>query len=357
MLNHRGQHDQGEGAVQGGHQSAEVRTGEHGEIHGGECDTAHQVGDEDHLLGKVAVPLATAAGADVAQELAADSGEDGGDEGQADGIPEGAEEIGIPEDAHVVGVLINLTFFADPVVKRQVIQTVAGAGGDLEGLHDQHEEGHHHGQEQEDHQEHHEGLLGLAQLHQRGAAALAADGGVGLPDAHDPLVGEDDEGGQQHQYDGHGIADSLGTLVDEGTHLGSQSVVADAVTQVGGDAVCTDGFADGHNGGGQHRGQDQGQSDVPQDLRFAGALDLAHLLQLGVDGAERAGDHDVGECVIVHGHAQHDGDGAVSQPVGNGNAQTGQEAVGAGGGVAEHGQPGQSLGPGGDHIRYGHQQA
>ena len=94
-----------------------------------------------------------------------------------------------------------------------------------------------------------------------------------------------------------------------------------------------------------------------QDLRFAGALNLTHLLQLGVDGAERAGDHDVGECVIVHGHAQHDGDGAVSQPVGNGNAQTGQEAVGAGGGVAEHGQPGQSLGPGGDHIRYGHQQA
>ena len=102
-------------------QSAEVRTGEHGEIHGGECDTAHQVGDEDHLLGKVAVPLATAAGADVAQELAADSGEDGGDEGQADGIPEGAEEIGIPEDAHVVGVLINLTFFADPVVKLSLI--------------------------------------------------------------------------------------------------------------------------------------------------------------------------------------------------------------------------------------------
>lgn len=254
VLDHRGQHDQGKGAVQGGHQSAEMRPGEHGEIHGGESNAAHQVGHEHHLLRQVAVPLATAPGTDIAQELAADGGDDGADEGQADGVPEGTEELGIPEDAFVVGVLGNLAGLADPVVEGQVIQPVAGAGGDLEGFHNQHEEGHHHGQEEEYHQKCHQRLLGLAQRHQRGTAALAADGGIGLADAYDPLVGEDDDGSQQHQHDGHGVAHGLGALVDEVAHLGGQGIVADAVAQVGGHAVSTDGFADGHDGGGQHGG-------------------------------------------------------------------------------------------------------
>ena len=59
----------------------------------------------------------------------------------------------------------------------------------------------------------------------------------------------------------------------------------------------------------------------------------------------------------MHGHAQHDGDGAICQPVGDGNAHAGQEAVGAGGRVAEHGQPGQRLRPGGDHVGHCYQQA
>ena len=96
---------------------------------------------------------------------------------------------------------------------------------------------------------------------------------------------------------------------------------------------------------------------MAQDLGLVSALDLAHLLQLGVDGTERTGHLDVRERVVVHGHAEDNGDGAVGQPVGNGDAHTGQEAVGAAGGVTEHSQPGQSLGPGGDHVGDGDQQA
>ena len=55
-----------------------------------------------------------------------------------------AEELGISEDAFVVGVLGNLAGLADPVVEGQIVQAVAVAGGDLEGLHHQHEHGHHH---------------------------------------------------------------------------------------------------------------------------------------------------------------------------------------------------------------------
>ena len=122
-------------------------------------------------------------------------------------------------------------------------------------------------------------------------------------------------------------------------------------------AVCTDGLGNGHNQGAEHRGQDQRQGDVAQDLGLVGALDLTHLLQLGVDGAERAGHLDVGEGVVVHGHAEHNGNRAIGQHVGNGNAQAGQKAVGAAGGGPEHRQPGQGLGPGGDHVGHGDQNA
>ena len=128
------------------------------------------------------------------------------------------------------------------------------------------------------------------------------------------------------------------------------AVVADPVAQVGRHAVCTDGLADGHDDGGEDGGQDQRQRDVAQDLRLAGTLDLTHLLQLGVDGTQRAGHHDIGKRVVMHGHAQDNGDGAISQPVRDREAQAGQESVCSAGGVAEHRQPAECLGPGGDHI-------
>ncbi len=65
----------------------------------------------------------------------------------------------------------------------------------------------------------------------------------------------------------------------------------------------------------------------------------------------------VRERVVVQAHTKDDGHGAVGQPVGNGDAHAGQEAQGAGGLVPEHRQPGQSLAPGGDHIRNDHQHA
>ena len=260
------------------------------------------------------------------------------------------------EDAGIVGVLHSGVRGADPVVQRQIVQAVARAGGNLEGLHDQHEERHHHGQEQEHEQEGHHGLLGLAQRHQSAAAALAAHGGIGLADAHDALVAHQNESRQTDQNDGHSITDAAGTLVDEHAHLGGQRVVTDAVAQVGGHAVCTDRLGDGHDQCGQHGGHDQRQGDVAQNLGLVSALDLAHLLQLGVDGAKCAGHLDVGECIVVKGHAEHDGDRAIGQPVRNWYSQAPQKAVGAAGGSAEHRQPGQSLGPRGDHVRHGDQQ-
>ena len=330
---------------------------EHGEVHGGEGHAAHQVGDEHQLLGEVAVPLAPAPGADVAQELAAESGDEGGDDGQADGVVQGAEELGVAEDAHVVGVLLRLAGPADPVVESQVIQPVARAGGDLEGFHNQHKEGHHHGQEQEHGQESHHGGLGLAEGHQGAASALAAHGGVGLADADGLLVAHEDQGGQAHQDNAHGVAHAPGTLVDVDAHAGGQGVIADAVAQVGGHAVGADGLGDGHDQGGQHGGQNQRQGDVAEDLGLVGALDLTHLLQLRVDGAEGAGNLDVRERVVVHRHAQHDGGRAIGQPVRNGYPQACEEAVGAAGGRSEDGQPGNGLGPGGDHIGHRDQDA
>ena len=165
------------------------------------------------------------------------------------------------------------------------MQAVAVASADLEGLHHQDEHGHDHGEDQEYDQEQHQRDLRLAEVHLVAAAALAADGGVALADADDALVGEDDQRGQADQDDAHGVADALGRAIDEVLHLGGQGEVADAVAKVGGNAVSTDGLAEGHDDGAQHAGQDQGDRDVLQDLGLAGAADLAHLLQLGVDGA------------------------------------------------------------------------
>ena len=122
-------------------------------------------------------------------------------------------------------------------------------------------------------------------------------------------------------------------------------------------AVSTNGLGDGHDQGGQHGGKNQRQGDVAENLGLIGALNLAHLLQLRVDGAEGAGDLNVRERVVVHGHAQHDGRGAVGQPVGNRDAHAGEEPVCAAGGRTEHRQPGDGLGPGGNHVGHGDENA
>ena len=260
--------------------------GEHRHIHGREGDAAHQIGDEYQLFGEVAVPLAAAAGGDVAQKLAAEGGDDRCDDRQPHGIPDGLAELGVVEDASVAGVVgRQLLAGADPVIEREIFETVARAGVDLEGLHDQHEHRHNHREEQKQQQEDHQRNLGLAEAHFGTAPALAADGGVAFANADDALVGKDDEGGQGDQNDAHREAHVLGAAVDEVLHLGGQREVADAVAEVGRHAVGADGLGQGHDHGGQHTGQHQGDGDGLEDLGLGRAADLAHLLQLGVDGA------------------------------------------------------------------------
>ena len=86
---------------------------------------------------------------------------------------------------------------------------------------------------------------------------------------------------------------------------------------------------------------------------LAGALDLAHLLQLGVDGVQCCGHQQICICVIVERQHDDDRDRAVSQPVGNVRCpidviMEAGRAADAGG--LEHGQPSLRLTPGGDHI-------
>ena len=59
--------------------------------------------------------------------------------------------------------------------------------------------------------------------------------------------------------------------------------VADGIAEIGSDAVSAERFAERHDRGGKNRGKHQRHRDFPQDHRFAGTLDLPHLLKLRVD--------------------------------------------------------------------------
>ena len=76
-------------------------------------------------------------------------------------------------------------------------------------------------------------------------------------------------------------------------HLGRHDVIANCVSETGGDTICTDGFADRHDRCGEDGGQNERQRDALQNLRLARTLDFAHFLKLGIDRTERSGDHDV----------------------------------------------------------------
>ena len=243
---------------------------------------------------------------------------------------------------------------ADPGIQGQVVRAVPCAGHDLEGFHDQEEHGHDHGHHQEHGDDDQHGPLGPPQGNEIAAGALAADGSVGLAGADELLVHHDGARRQQDHQDGHGVAYCVGAIVDEGLHPGGQHIEGGAVgvvaTEARRHAVSADGLRDGHDGGAQDRGQDQRQGNTLEYLSLGGTLDLAHLLQLRVDGAQGAGGHDIGEGVVVHGHHDDDWHEAGGQGVGDRDAQAVQHAVAAHAGVAEDGHPGQGLAPGGDHV-------
>ena len=52
-------------------------------------------------------------------------------------------------------------------------------------------------------------------------------------------------------------------------HLGRHDVIANCVSETGGDTICTDGFADRHDRCGEDGGQNERQRDALQNLRLA----------------------------------------------------------------------------------------
>ena len=303
--------------------------------------------------------LAAALGTDVAQHLPEEGAEHTVDQRQLQGVDEGVLEVAVLEDAghalHDVGIAL-----ADPIVQREVFQRVH-AFLEHAALDDQDEHRHDDADDEEDEQDDGDDGLPAAQADERGPAALAAHGGVGLPGADELLV---DEHGQRRDADhqnGHGES-RLGVLgLGVGVQLAGQRPEADGRAQVIDGAEGADGLGEGQDDGGQHGGHHQGQRDLPQDQGLAGALDLAHLLQLGVDGVQRRGDQQVCIGVIVQRQYDDDGDGAVCHRrqqrfdhlVGNTHVRHdgGHETGGAADtGRLKHTQPGLGLHPGGNHV-------
>ena len=362
VLDHGGQGQQGEGAVQGGDQGhAEQRLllGEHGQVDAAEGHGGDQIGDEHQLLHQLAVELATALGADIAQHLAEDGTEHTVDEGQLQGVPKSQLEVAVLEDAghafHDVGIAL-----ADPVVQREVGQGV-GAFLQHAALDDQDDHRHDDADDEEDEQNNGDEGLPAAQADEGGAAALAADGGVGLPGANELLVDEHGQSRDADHQDGHGEG-GLGVLgLGVGVQLAGQGAEVDGGAQVVDGTEGADGLGEGQNDGGQHGGQHQGQGDLPQDEAFTGTLDLAHLLQLGVDGTQCAGDQQVCIGVIVQRQDDDDGDGAIGDGREDrlngliGHAHGGHDGGhkarrSADAGRLEHAEPRLGFYPGGDHI-------
>ena len=267
MLHDRDQQDQGKGTVQGRDQAAEARLAEHGEIDRGERNTGHQIRDEDQLLDHVAVPFAAAAGRDVAEELSEDRRDQGSDQGKFDRIAERSCELGVFEQAVLVeGRVRGALQLTDPGVEGQVVGTVARAGNDLEGFHDQEEHRHDHGDDQEHGNDDQHRVFGAAQRDQVAAGALAADGRVGFARADQLLVHDDGAGCKQDHEKAHRVADALRAVVDEVFHPGRKHVERRAVRIVAAEscrhAVGPDRFADGHDRGRQDRREDQRQRDA-----------------------------------------------------------------------------------------------
>ena len=288
MLHHGHQRQQSEGAVQGGHQGhAEdlLGLGEHGQIDAAERHGRDQIGDEHQLFHQLAVEPAAALGGDVAKQLAEDGAEHAVHESQAQGVEQGVDELVILEDARQP--LHNLGIgFANPVVEGKVVQGV-DTFLEHEALHDQDDDWH-----DDAHCEEHEQRRSdnrpayLPKADQGGSAALAADGGVGLAGADQLLVDEHGDGGNNNHQDRHGKSGLRIPGVDIHVQLAGQGVVLHRRTQIVDGSEGADGLGESQDHGRQDGRQHQRQSDLPQDHGLARALDLTHLLQLGVDGVQ-----------------------------------------------------------------------
>lgn len=368
MLDHGGQRQQGEGAVQGRNEryaEERLRLGEHGQVNAAERHGGDQVGDKHQLLHQLAVELAAALGADVTEHLTEDGAEHAVDKGQLQGVHQRHHKGFILEDAgdalHDVGITL-----ADPVVQREVGQRI-GALLQHAALQDQDDHRHDDADDEEDEQDDGHNGLPAAQTDGGGPSALAADGGVGLAGADEPLVDEHRQRSDADHQDGHGEGRLRVLGLTVGIQLAGQRPEADGRTQIVDGAEGTDGLGEGQDHGGKHRGQHQRQGDLPQDQGLAGSLDLAHLLQLGVDGVQCCGHQQICICVIVERQHNDDRQTAVSDGRQNGFDllrgyarihHEGRDKAGsaADAGGLEHTQPCLRLDPGGDHIGDDHRQ-
>ena len=294
--------------------------------------------------------LAAALGADITDDLTEDGAEYTVYKRQLEGIDQRIDKVSILEDT-------RLTFhyrcdrIADPVVQRQVGQRVV-ALPEHKGLEDQQCDRHDDAENKEQEQHGRDQHLMLAQTDRGGTAALAADGGVGLARADQLLVDEyrdrsDADHDECHGKRGLGV---LGLAVH--VQLAGQGHEVDLGAQVVDNAEGADRLGEGQDNGGKHSRQYQREGDLAENGRLAGALDLAHLLQLGVDGVQCCGNQQIRICVIMKRKHGDDRDRAVCQPVGNIDAKTHQEAWRTADAFGlEHGQPSLRFTPARDHIR------
>ena len=219
-------------------------------------------------------------------------------------------------------------------------------------LQDQDDDGHDdaNGEERQQHHGDHR-LADFPQADQGGASALAADGGVGLAGADELLVDEHGDGGDDDHQDRHGKR-RLGVLgLAVHVQLAGQGVVLHRGAQVVDGAEGADGLGEGQDHRGEDGRQHQRQRDPAEDHGLAGALDLTHLLQLGVDGVQCRRHQQICIGVIVERQHDDDGDGAVGQPLRHVQPQGCHEArCAAEAGGLEHGQPSLRFAPGGDHV-------
>ena len=265
---------------------------------------------------------------DVAEELSEHRGDGRRDQGQLHRIPQGTPEELVAEQALTVERCIGRfgQIVPDPREQRQVVRAVAHAGLHLERFHDQEEQRHEHRDNDEDRQKDQHPPLRFAERDQVRARSLAADRGVGLARADQPLIDEDRTCGKQDHHDGKDVSDRLGArAVQEPFHLGRQHVIACRFAETRRNAVGADRLRYRHDRRRQDRRQHQRQRNALQDLDLVRALDLAHFLKLGVDGPQRAGYHDIGERVIVHRHDDDDRDRPVGKPFRHRNPHAGQK--------------------------------
>ena len=119
-----------------------------------------------------------------------------------------------------------------------------------------------------------------------GAPALAADGGVGLSGSDDLLIDENDHrrDADQDQADGEGHGRLL--LLDAGVEHGGDGVIPGLKSQKRRNAEGAHGLGEDQDkgrGDGRHH---QREGNLAQHEQLPGSQNLAHLLELRVDGAE-----------------------------------------------------------------------